>query len=159
MHRCITRLNDISRLHFSAEITACLINTMVYTITTACPLVPLLPSQIKKIEKKANRTIRHSLKYTDSIGEEFLQLPLAENGLALQNLNLESVLSFIRTLSQIINKKLTTGTTPIIESLSAAIDLPGYNNNHLGVNAKNGPFLLPLSLLPKLAIHPPLPPR
>jgi hypothetical protein len=62
-NRCIARLNDISCLHFSAEITARLINTMVYTIATACPLVPLLPSQIKKIEKKANRMIHHSLKY------------------------------------------------------------------------------------------------
>jgi hypothetical protein len=46
-HRCITRLNDISRLHFPAEITSQLINTTVYTIATACPS-PSSPPKPKK---------------------------------------------------------------------------------------------------------------
>jgi hypothetical protein len=140
VERSINQLNLISLLRFPANTTARIINATVFTITTACALVPLTKTDIQTIQRKAQSTLRKSLKYTNCIEEEFLTCLQNEGGSGLQSLSLEAALSTVRLIQQTINKDLGTGMQALIETLSAAIGLPHYNNSHLGKKATNGPY-------------------
>jgi hypothetical protein len=99
-------------------------------------MADITDTQLDSLMKKAQSTLRKALHASTSLSTDTIYQDVENNGLGLQNLKLEM------SIRLIVNFQLrqTTGSAAIQESLSAAIGLPGFFNEHNDPVHLFGPF-------------------
>jgi hypothetical protein len=113
---------------------------------TASNLVKFKKTQIDSLMTRAHKVVRKALRVSTEFSNDQIALSLENEGCDLRPLSLMMSTSTADTLILLMNKNLPTGSKAMIESISQAIELPGYKTSHVPLHLRNGPFCFsPLS--------------
>jgi hypothetical protein len=140
LRKCKQKLDLLSVTRYPARLKAQIINRAIWPLVTSNAMVIFTDTLLEKLMRKAQKVLRSAFHASNHLGTESLYAPVADGGIGLQNLLLESSIRAIEVTRTLLNANIPTGTVAVRESLGAALGLPGFSTDHRKSHLVYGPF-------------------